>query len=290
MKESKQYKIFKVVNTIIMIIVILVTLYPFWYLVSLSLSGEKYVYAGLVSLYPKGLTFKTYQVLLAEKEFWTSYKNTIIYTIVGTLVSLFLSTLLAYPLSKKRLKGRGIILGFVVFTMFFSGGLIPTYLLVNALGMRNTIWGVVLPGAVSTFNVMVMKTFFEGIPAELEEAAEVDGMSTYGILLKIILPLSKPIMYVMALFYAVGVWNNWFGPFIYLDDSSKFPVALYLRNILAGAQQTAVNGTTDESELVQIAATLKSASVILASIPIMMVYPFIQKYFVQGVMIGSLKG
>lgn len=290
MKESKQYKIFKVVNTIIMIIVILVTLYPFWYLVSLSLSSEKYVYAGLASLFPRGFTLKTYQVLLAEKEFWTSYKNTIIYTIVGTLVSLFLSTLLAYPLSKKRLKGRGIILGFVVFTMFFSGGLIPTYLLVNALGMRNTIWGVVLPGAVSTFNVMVMKTFFEGIPTELEEAAEVDGMSTYGILLKIILPLSKPIMYVMALFYAVGVWNNWFGPFIYLDDSSKFPVALYLRNILAGAQQTAVSSTSDQSELAQISATLKSASVILTSIPIMMVYPFIQKYFVQGVMIGSLKG
>lgn len=290
MKETKQYKIFKVVNTIIMIIVILVTLYPFWYLVSLSLSSEKYVYAGLVSIFPRGFTLKTYQVLLAEKEFWTSYKNTIIYTIVGTLISLFLSTLLAYPLSKKRLKGRGIILGFVVFTMFFSGGLIPTYLLVNALGMRNTIWGVVLPGAVSTFNVIVMKTFFEGIPTELEEAAQVDGMSTYGILLKIILPLSKPIMYVMALFYAVGVWNNWFGPFIYLDDSSKFPVALYLRNILAGAQQTAVSSTSDQSELAQISATLKSASVILTSIPIMMVYPFIQKYFVQGVMIGSLKG
>ncbi|HHV74174.1 MAG TPA: carbohydrate ABC transporter permease [Thermoanaerobacterium sp.] len=290
MKESKQYKIFKVVNTIIMILVILVTLYPFWYLLSVSLSGEKYVYAGLVSLYPKGFTLKTYQVLLAEKEFWTSYKNTIIYTVVGTLVSLFLSTLLAYPLSKKRLKGRGIILGFVVFTMFFSGGLIPTYLLVNALGMRNTIWGVVLPGAVSTFNVMVMKTFFEGIPAELEEAAEVDGMSTYGILLKIILPLSKPIMYVMALFYAVGVWNNWFGPFIYLDDSSKFPVALYLRNIIVGSQQTSVSSTSDVNSLAQISATLKSASVILTSIPIMMVYPFIQKYFVQGVMIGSLKG
>ncbi|SNX54638.1 carbohydrate ABC transporter permease [Thermoanaerobacterium sp. RBIITD] len=290
MKESKQYKIFKVINTIIMIIVILATLYPFWYLVSLSLSSEKYVYAGLVSVFPRGFTTKTYQVLLAEKEFWTSYKNTIIYTIVGTLVSLFLSTLLAYPLSKKRLKGRGIILGFVVFTMFFSGGLIPTYLLVNALHMRNTIWGVVLPGAVSTFNVIVMKTFFEGIPAELEEAAEVDGMSTYGILLKIILPLSKPIMYVMALFYAVGVWNNWFGPFIYLDDSAKFPVALYLRNIIAGSQQTAVSSTSDINNLAQISATLKSASVILTSIPIMMVYPFIQKYFVQGVMIGSLKG
>ncbi|MCP2239525.1 carbohydrate ABC transporter permease [Thermoanaerobacterium thermosaccharolyticum] len=290
MKETKQYKIFKVVNTIIMIIVILVTLYPFWYLVSLSLSSEKYVYAGLVSIFPRGFTLKTYQVLLAEKEFWTSYKNTIIYTIVGTLISLFLSTLLAYPLSKKRLKGRGIILGFVVFTMFFSGGLIPTYLLVNALGMRNTIWGVVLPGAVSTFNVIVMKTFFEGIPTELEEAAQVDGMSTYGILLKIILPLSKPIMYVMALFYAVGVWNNWFGPFIYLDDNTKFPVALYLRNIIVGSQQTAVSSTSDVNNLAQISATVKSASVILTSIPIMMVYPFIQKYFVQGVMIGSLKG
>jgi len=219
---SKQYRVFQVVNVLIMLLVVVVTLYPFLYLVAESLSSEKFVYAGQVTLFPKGFTLRTYQVLTREIYFWLGYKNTIIYTIVGTAVSLFLSTILAYPLSKKRLKGRGVILGFIVFTMFFSGGLIPTYLLVNALGMRNTIWAVVLPGAISTYNVIIMKTFFEGIPTELEEAAAVDGMDTYGILIHIVLPLSMPIMATMALFYAVGMWNSWFGPFIYLDKKSYF--------------------------------------------------------------------
>ncbi|WP_245589946.1 carbohydrate ABC transporter permease [Caldanaerobius polysaccharolyticus] len=287
---SKQYRVFQVVNVLVMLLVVVVTLYPFLYLVAESLSSEKFVYAGQVTLLPKGFTLRTYQVLTREIYFWLGYKNTIIYTIIGTFVSLFLSTILAYPLSKKRLKGRGIILGFIVFTMFFSGGLIPTYLLVNALGMRNTIWAVVLPGAISTYNVIIMKTFFEGIPAELEEAAAVDGMDTYGILIHIVLPLSMPIMATMALFYAVGMWNSWFGPFIYLDKKELFPVSLYLRNVIAGAQQTAVSSGSDVNDITQIAATVKAASMVLTALPILCVYPFLQKYFVKGVMIGSLKG
>uniref|UniRef100_UPI00047DC5DB carbohydrate ABC transporter permease n=1 Tax=Caldanaerobius polysaccharolyticus TaxID=44256 RepID=UPI00047DC5DB len=290
MGVSKQYRVFQVVNVLVMLLVVVVTLYPFLYLVAESLSSEKFVYAGQVTLLPKGFTLRTYQVLTREIYFWLGYKNTIIYTIIGTFVSLFLSTILAYPLSKKRLKGRGIILGFIVFTMFFSGGLIPTYLLVNALGMRNTIWAVVLPGAISTYNVIIMKTFFEGIPAELEEAAAVDGMDTYGILIHIVLPLSMPIMATMALFYAVGMWNSWFGPFIYLDKKELFPVSLYLRNVIAGAQQTAVSSGSDVNDITQIAATVKAASMVLTALPILCVYPFLQKYFVKGVMIGSLKG
>ncbi|MFO7294676.1 MAG: carbohydrate ABC transporter permease, partial [Clostridia bacterium] len=158
------------------------------------------------------------------------------------------------------------------------------------LQMRNTIWAVIIPGAISTYNVLVTKTFFEGIPDELEEAAAIDGMNTYGILVKIVLPLSKPILATMSLFYAVGIWNNWFGPFIYLDDKKLFPVSLYLRNIIAGAQKAREVVGGDVEGFGDIEATIKSASMVVSALPIIMVYPFLQKYFVKGIMIGSLKG
>ncbi|MDK2903095.1 MAG: putative aldouronate transport system permease protein [Clostridiales bacterium] len=286
---SKGYKIFQVANVLIMLVVIFVTLYPFIYLAAISFSDESYVYAGQVTFLPKGFTTKTYEVLMQEEDFWTGYKNTIIYTVVGTAICLFMTTILAYPLSKKRLKGRSIILAFIIFTMYFNGGLIPNYLLVRNLGMRNTIWAITIPGAISTYNMIIMRTFFEGLPNELEEAAMIDGMSTYRILVSIILPLSKPIMATMTLFYAVGAWNNWFGPFLYFDKPELFPVTLYLRNMIAGAQQTAVSSGSNTEDLTQIAATVKAATTILTVLPILCIYPFIQKYFVAGVMIGSLK-
>ncbi|NLI60799.1 MAG: carbohydrate ABC transporter permease [Clostridiales bacterium] len=293
MKSRLQNKIsvFNIINTLIMIFVVIITLYPFLYLTSISMSSEKFVYSGDVTFYPRGFTLRTYKVLLKDTSFWISYKNTIMYTVLGTIISLTLTVLLAYPLSKRDLKGRGVFLGIILFTMFFSGGLIPTYLLVTRmLRMRNTIWAVVIPGALSTFNVLITRTFFEGLPDELEEAAAIDGMNTYGILLKIVLPLSKPILATMGLFYAVGMWNNWFGPFIYLDTKSLFPVSLYLRNIIAGAQSTREVTGGDVEGFGDIEATIKSASMIVSALPIIMVYPFIQKYFVKGVMIGSLKG
>jgi len=289
LNETRGYKVFKAFNVLIMLLVIFVTLYPFIYLAAISFSDEAYVYAGQVTFLPKGFTTLTYKVLMKEKQFWTGYKNTIIYTVVGTAISLFMTTIMAYPLSKKRLKGRGVILAFVVFTMYFNAGLIPNYLLVKSLGMRNTIWAVTIPGAISTYNMIIMRTFFEGLPNELEEAAMIDGMGTYGILLKIVLPLSKPILATMTLFYAVGAWNNWFGPFLYFDKPELFPVTLYLRNMIAGAQQTAVSSGSDTEAMTQIAATVKAATTILTVLPILCIYPFIQKYFVAGVMIGSLK-
>jgi putative aldouronate transport system permease protein len=289
--KKKRISVFDVINILIMIFVVVITLYPFLYLTALSMSSEKYVYAGEITFYPKGFTLGTYKVLLKDNYFWTSYRNTIIYTVLGTLISLTLTVLLAYPLSKKNLKGRGIFLGFILFTMFFNGGLIPTYLLVSRmLQMRNTIWAVIIPGAISTYNVLVTKTFFEGIPDELEEAASIDGMNTYGILVRIVLPLSKPILATMSLFYAVGIWNNWFGPFIYLDDKKLFPVSLYLRNIIAGAQKAREVVGGDVEGFGDIEATIKSASMVVSALPIIMVYPFVQKYFVRGIMIGSLKG
>ena len=290
MRESTQYKIFRILNVIIMLLIVAVTLYPFLYVLAQSLSSEKYIYAGQVNIIPKGFTFKTYQIVMQEKDFWTGYKNTIIYTLLGTAISLFMTTILAYPLSKKRLKGKSFFLAFTVFTMFFNGGIIPNYVIVKGLGMRNTIWAVLVPGAISTYNMIIMKTFFQGLPDELEEAASVDGMNTFQILLKIILPLSKPIMATMALFYAVGSWNSWFGAFLYFDNKQLFPVTLYLRNIVAGAQQTSVSSGSSSDDLAQIAATVKSATIILTVLPILCVYPFIQKYFVTGVMIGSVKG
>ena len=206
-----------------------------------------------------------------------------------TLVSLAFSAMLAYPLSKPNLIGQKILTPFIVFTMFFSGGLIPNYILINSLGMRNTIWAIILPGAISTYNVLIMRSFFYSLPTELEEAAAVDGLDAYGIFFKIVLPLSKPILATMVLFYAVGMWNNWFGPFIYLDDKKLQPVALYLRGIVAGATGTAEVGATSE-EAAQIGANIRSCTMVLTALPIICIYPFVQRYFVEGMMIGSVKG
>jgi putative aldouronate transport system permease protein len=289
-KVSKSYRLFQIINVTILLVIIAATLYPFLYVVATSFSSEAFVRSGKVSIFPLGFTTVTYKEVIAEKHFWMGYKNTIIYTILATAFSLFMTTIFAYALSKKRLLGRGFFLGFAVFTMFFGGGLIPNYLLIRTLGMRNTIWSVIVPGAISTYNLLVMKSFFESMPKELEEAASVDGLGTYGLLVKIILPLSMPILATMTLFYAVGNWNAWFGAFLYMDKREMFPVTLYLRNIIAGAQQTATASTLDNEKISQIAATIKSATIVLTVLPILCVYPFIQKYFVTGVMIGSVKG
>lgn len=290
MGDSKQYKVFRVINFLIMVFVIILTLYPFLYVLAQSFSSEKYIMKGMVSIFPRGFTTETYHVVMKEKDFWIEYKNTILYTVLGTIISLFLTSILAYALSKKRLKGRSFFLAAAMFTMFFGGGIIPNYVVVKALGMRNTIWAIVIPGAISTYNMIIMKTFFEGLPNELEEAASVDGLNTYGIIWKIVLPLSKPIMATMALFYAVAMWNSWFPAFLYLDNKKLFPVTLYIRNIIAGTQTTAENSGSNSEALSQVAATIKSASIILTVLPILCVYPFVQKYFVTGVMIGSVKG
>jgi putative aldouronate transport system permease protein len=289
-KISKSYRVFQFFNVVILLSIIFLTLYPFLFVVAQSFSSESYVYAGKITFYPRGFTTQTYREVMGEKYFWLGYKNTIVYTVSATAISLFMTTIFAYALSKKRLVGRKFFMGFAMFTMFFGGGLIPNYLLIRTLGMRNTIFSVIVPGAISTWNLIIMKSFFEGMPSELEEAASVDGLSTYGILLKIVLPLSKAILATMTLFYAVGNWNAWFGAFLYMDKKEMFPVTLYLRNIIAGAQQTAVNSGSDIEKSTQIAATIKSATIVLTVLPILCVYPFIQKYFVTGVMIGSVKG
>ncbi|MCE4051372.1 MULTISPECIES: carbohydrate ABC transporter permease [Bacillaceae] len=289
MKESKQYKIFKVFNVFVLLIIVFCTLYPFINVIAQSFSSEAYINAGKVSLLPKGFNMETYKKVVSDKIFWINYKNTVVYTVVGTSISMFLTTIFAYALSKKRLVGRKFLTVFAVFTMFFNGGLIPNYVLINSLGFNNTMWAIVIPGAISIYNMLIMKSFFENMPEELEEAASIDGLNTYGILLKIILPLSKAVIATMILFYAVSYWNSWFSAFLYLDKKELFPVTIYLRNMIAGATSSMATGATSADNLTQISANIKSVTMVLTILPILTVYPFVQKYFVSGVMLGSVK-
>lgn len=287
MKPTKGYRAFQVINTIIMIFVIFITLYPFVYLVAQSFSSDAAASAGKVTFYPIGFNVNTYKYILRDNQFFRYYGDTIFYTVVGTFISVACTALIAYPLSKPRLRLNKVITPLVVFTMYFAGGMIPNYIVITQwLGLQDSMWSIILPNAISTFNLLVMKSFFAGLPEELEEAAAIDGMNTYQIFLKIIIPLSKPIIATMCLFYMVTMWNEWFTPMLYLDSKDKWPVALYVRQLVEGANNTEI-GSSDASS---VQATVKSATMVLTSIPIICVYPFVQKYFVQGMTIGAVKG
>ena len=287
-KMSRGYQVFRVVNTIVMILVVFVTLYPFVWLVAQSFSSDAAVAAGQVTFLPVDFTTATYKYLLRDNRFFRYYGNTIIYSVVGTFISVVGTALLAYPLSKPELRLNKFFTPFVVFTMYFAGGLIPNYILVTQwLHLGDTVWAIVLPGAISTFNLLLMKSFFAGLPGELEEAAAMDGMGVYGIFVKIIIPLSKPIIATMCLFYLVGMWNEWFGPFLYLNQDSMKPISLWVRQLVEGANSV---DTSSSAEASSVQATLKSATMVLTSAPIICVDPFVQRYFVQGMTMGAVKG
>jgi putative aldouronate transport system permease protein len=289
-KPSRSYRVFQGVNGVILTLVVIVTLYPFVNIIARSFSAEGPIRAGEVSLWPKGFNLTTYGRVMTDPLFWTNYRNTVVYTVAATLIAIVLTTCYAYVLSKKDLKGRGLLVGIAVFTMFFTGGLIPNYVLVTSLGLKNTLWAITLPNAISVFNLLVMKAFFESLPTELEEAGAVDGLNTYGILLRIVLPLSKAIIATMVLFYAVSFWNSWFSAFLYMDRLDLFPVTVYLRNLIAGATGTEFAGAIAESDEVQVDATIQSVTIVLTTLPILAVYPFVQRYFVSGIMLGAVKG
>jgi len=279
-----------VFNALALTLVVVLTLYPFFNILARSFSETSYIRRGEVNLLPKGFNLTTYGYVMSDPVFWNSYKNTVIYTVVATAVAMVLTTSLAYVLSKKHLKGRTFLIGVAVFTMFFNGGIIPQYVLISStLGMRNTIWAIVLPNAISVFNLLVMKAFFEAQPQELEEAAAIDGANTYSTLLRVVLPLSKAVIATMILFYSVTFWNSWFQAFLYLDRKELWPVTIYLRNLLAGAMGTSDPGAASDVAL-QTAANIQAVTIVLIATPIMLVYPFIQRYFVTGVMLGSVKG
>lgn len=267
-------------------------IYPLIYVLSASFSNPARTVLGDIWLFPKELTVDLYVKVFQNEKILIGYRNTIIYTVFGTFINLLFSVMIAYPLSRKDFYGRNMITVFIMITMFFSGGMIPTYLLVKDLGMLDTIWAIVLPGAVSVYNVIIMRTFFQSIPNELHEAASIDGCGNISFLLKIVMPLSMPIIAVMTLFYGVGHWNAYFDSLIYLNDESKFPLQLYLRQMLIQEDMSGMSSASDNAiseHLMQIEG-LKYAVVIVASLPMLVLYPFLQKYFVKGVMIGSIKG
>lgn len=268
-----------------------ITLYPFLYVFSMSISGVQEVIRQEVVLLPKGFSIKSYEMIYRNKQFWTSYYNTLWYTAVGTSINVFMTIIAAYPLSKKRLLHRNFFMFMITFTMFFGGGLIPGYLLVNALGLYNTRWAIVIPGAVAAWYIIITRTFFQTIPDSLEESAIIDGASEFRVMMSIYVPLSKPILAVLTLFYAVGHWNSFFAAMIYLSDVRKQPLQIYLRRILIEATaeiQRAIQGNIQERSAIGV--QLKYSSIIVSIIPIICVYPYLQKYFVKGVLIGSIKG
>jgi len=293
-RKSKADLAFDTINIIIMLLSALIFIYPIYFILIASFSDPNLVNTGKVLFVPKGITFIGYKKILANDSIWLGYRNTIIYTTLGTFINVFLTITSGYVLSRKDLIGRNVILFFFTFTMFFSGGMIPTYMLVKSLGITNTVWAMVLPNAMSVWNMMIAKTFFStSIPDELLEAAFLDGCGNLRFFSLIVLPLSKAIIAVMVLFYAVAHWNSFFNALIYLESQTKYPLQLVLRNILLVNQMNDASMLDDISAVIErqkLAELLKYGIIIVSSVPILILYPFIQKYFVRGVMIGSIKG
>ncbi|WP_339289994.1 carbohydrate ABC transporter permease [Paenibacillus sp. FSL E2-0201] len=297
-KLSKRDRIFLICIYTYVAIALLLVAYPILYIISASISDPKMVASGEMWLFPKGVTFKGYEIVFQNSKIWTGYGNTILYTLIGTTINLVVTMPAAYALSRKDFVGRGFFMGMFMVTMFIGGGLVPTYMLVKGLGMVNTMWALVIPGAASIWNIIVSRTFFaNSIPAELQDAAQIDGATNIRLFLRIVLPLSMPIIAVMALFYGVGHWNSYFGAMIYLNDDAKYPLQLVLRQILVLQEmQSQVGGIIDataaaaQNNKAEIASLVKYGVIIVSTLPIIAVYPFLQRYFVQGVMIGSVKG
>lgn len=294
-EKSYSDKIFDVVNLIVMCVLLLIFIWPMWFVLIASFSDPNQLWLGNVILWPKGFTLEAYEKLLEYTDIWIGYKNTILYTVVGTLVNLILTVTLAYPLSRKDFLPRKFIMIMLVITMYFSGGLIPTYLVVKNLGMVNNFWAMIIPGAISTYNVLVVRTYFlNSIPNELHEAAKLDGANNLQFFGKIALPLAKPVVAVVGLYYAVGHWNDYYTALIYLYDKEKFPLTCFLKNLIIDTS-TAMKGSFGSSasemeSMIRLAQSLKYSTIIVAVIPMLIVYPFVQKFFVKGVMIGSIKG
>lgn len=250
--------------------------------------------AGRVRLLPVEFTFDSYKAVFKYQSIWSGYKNSVIYTIVGTLISIVFTLFAAYPLSRDDFRGQKLFTGLFLFTMMFSGGLIPTYLLVRNLKLIDTMWAIVLPGAVSAYNMIVARTFFkQTIPKELMEAAEMDGCSDFKFFSRIVIPLSTPIVAVLCLWVAVSLWNSYFNPMIYINSEDKYPLQLVLRRILLMSQVNLNSSSVDPQVIAKnqyLSEMLKYGTIIISTLPLMVIYPFVQKYFVKGVMIGSVKG
>lgn len=292
MKRTRGEKIFSVFNYIFLTCLALITVYPFWDVIRVSISTSAEVSTTGFRLFPSAISWEGYQGVLSNSFIWLGYRNTFIRIILGVAIRMTVTVLLAYPLSKRYLPMRTGFTMFIVFTMFFSGGLIPSYLNIRSLGLDNTIWALVLPMAVDTFAMLIMRNFFMGIPNELEESARIDGASTTRTLISIILPLSMPILMTVGLWAIVEHWNAWFDCLIYIRDPKNFVLQVVLRKIIidASPEFDIANSARIGENVETNVEIIKSATIIVSTIPIMIFYPFVQKYFVKGVMVGSLKG
>ncbi|MDQ1914140.1 carbohydrate ABC transporter permease [Paenibacillus sp. GD4] len=283
-------KMFDVLNVVFMLVLCFLTLYPFLYVTFSSFSDP-----GLLSQHrgllwkPYGFSLDAYKAVFANPNILNGYSNTIFYVIVGTLFNLFMTSLGAYFLSRRNVFFKNAVMFMIVVTMFFQGGLIPTYLLVDGLGLVDTPWAMIIPGAINTWNLIIMRTSFQAVPVSLEESAKMDGASEWTVMWRIILPLSLPVMAVMVLFYAVGHWNAWFNAMIYLRDRELYPLQLILREILITNSTDSMMTDASGADKMPIGEAIKYATIMVATVPILVLYPFLQKYFVKGVMIGALK-
>jgi putative aldouronate transport system permease protein len=295
-RESLEDRIFNIINLIILGTLTIVVVYPLYFVVIASFSDPNMVSSGQVFLYPKGFSLEGYQRVMANKDIWTGYRNTIFYSVLGTLINLAVTIPASYALSRRDMIGRNLIMAFFTVTMFFSGGLIPIYLVVRNLRMTNTYWALVIPGALSVYNLIVARTYMQNnIPLELQESAKIDGCSNTWLFMRIVLPLSSPIIAVMALFYGVNHWNQYFNALIYISNKDLKPLSLVLRDILlqsAYMASTSVSSVDVETQAIQakIAEIVKYCVIIVSSVPILAVYPFLQKYFTKGIMLGAIKG
>lgn len=290
MRISTSERVFGGFNALLMVILCFITMYPFLYVLFASLSDPASVakHRGLL-LIPLGFTLDAYKAVLDNPMISTGYRNTIFYVVAGTALNLFMTALGAYALSRRNVYFKDFFMFAIVFTMVFHGGLIPTYLVVGNLGLLNTPWALIVPGAISTFNLIIMRTAFQQVPISLEESARMDGANDFTILFRVIIPLSMPVIAVMILWYTVGHWNSYFSALIYLRDRELYPLQLILREILVNNNTDSMMTGASTLDKIDVGETIKYATIIVSTLPILVLYPFLQKYFVKGVMIGAIK-
>lgn len=281
---------YTMVRTFLLMLVVAVTLLPFLYMINVSLSGTGYVLRGEVSLWPKGFNLDSYVQVLNDKRIAIGYKNTLIYVVAGTALSLMLTAMAGYALSRRHMVFNKPIMVLLLVTMLFNGGMIPTFLVVRSYGLVDTMWAMLLPGAISVWYLILMRTFFQAIPNEMIESGKMDGLNDIGIFIRLVLPVSLPSLATIGLFYGVGIWNNFFSALLYLRSESLFPLQVFLRNIVMLGLDLGDNITRGSDAEAVLPEALKYATIIVSTLPIMLVYPFVQKYFVSGIMIGSIKG
>jgi len=286
-------RIFDVVNYLILGLIAFTTILPFIYIIGASFATEYELAVRPMFIIPQDITTAAYTYIFSSNRILQAFGNSVFITVAGTVINLFFTVTMAYALSKTRLRGRNFFLNMVIISMFFSGGMIPGYIVTASwLGLKNTYWAVLLPGAISAYNMMIVKNFFQGIPQELEESASLDGCTDIGVLIRIVLPLSLPVLATFGLFYAVGHWNSYFGAMIYMTGArEKWPLQVLLREIIIMANATAGDMANLDPDFVKPPEqSVKMAVIVVSTVPIMCVYPFLQKYFVKGIMVGSLKG